>query len=778
MFIEFLGRALGSAGPIHVGRFFMKIGLFRLMLTAWFICLAALAGGPPGDEAAETEKRPADAEKQEATSREEAERLIQERVQVIGSSEKVYRTPGSAHYISKEELEKQDYSDIHRILRQVPGVNIQEEDGYGLRPNIGLRGTGVERSQKITLMEDGVLIAPAPYTAPSAYYFPTAGRMESVEVLKGTSSVKQGPYTNGGSLNMISTSVPGSFRADLNAAGGSHNTKRAHASVGDAYERFGWVAETYQLDTDGFKELDNGGDTGVELKDYMAKLRFESEPGATAYHSVELKLGQTDQFGNETYLGLTEADFNDTPYRRYAASQEDFIDTDHEQYQLRYFFKPNENFDVAATVYRNDYFRNWHKVEKVRGVGAASVLANPGQYETELAILRGDIDSAPGDLTIRNNRRNYYSQGLQATATYQWSTGATAHQLELGARFHEDEEDRFQNEEGFQMLDGVMVLNEIGAPGSQTNRVSSAEARSFFLTDRISLGRWTLTPGVRVESIDYVREDYSTSNPDRSAGPSRVRENSIDAFLPGMGANLQINSQDQAFVGLHKGFSPPGPGSDADTREEESRNFELGYRRIQDGFRFEAIGFFNDYDNLLGTETVVGGGTSAGEVFNGGEVDVWGLEVLAAGELSRRSGLSLPVRLAYTYTDSEFKTSFETGFADWGPAVTAGDELPYLPKHQLSAALGVGVGRWSFDLSGNYVDEMRTNAGQGAVPEGEGTDARLVLDLSAEAILFREYKAFAQVRNLADETYIVSRRPYGVRPGLERTLLFGVSAKF
>ena len=84
-------------------------------------------------------------------------------ITIIGDKE----LPGSADTVSSEDLEKFETIDVHKALAMVPGINIRPEEGYGLRPNISIRGTYPDRSGKVTLMEDGILIAPAPYAASS-----------------------------------------------------------------------------------------------------------------------------------------------------------------------------------------------------------------------------------------------------------------------------------------------------------------------------------------------------------------------------------------------------------------------------------------------------------------------------------------------------------------------------------------------------------------------------------------------------------------------------------
>jgi Fe(3+) dicitrate transport protein len=693
-------------------------------------------------------------------------------ITIIGRQSDASDVPGSAHVIDAESLEVFNDTDILRVLRAVPGVYLQEEEGFGLRPNIGIRGSGLDRSARIALLEDGVLIAPAPYSAPSAYYFPTQRRMSSLEVLKGPASVVVGPRTTGGALNMISTPIPEDFGANVDLRVGEHNSLDVHAHVGNGGKRFSWLLETVQGQSDGFMDVASpiDGDTGFDIEDYVAKMRIESDPSADVYQSLGLKVGYTDQVSDQTYLGVTDADFATDPLTRYAATEGDIFKSEHEQYQVDYVVDPGDNWRVLATAYRNDFQRNWYKLQSVNGVGLNSVLTDPETYAAELSWLKGT--TSPDDaITKRANNRSYYSQGIQAEIQWDFGFGETEVALNAGLRLHEDEEDRFQHQNDYRMEDGLLVLTTAGAGGSQTNRVSDASGKAYFVNAEIRSGRWILTPGVRFEDVELRRLDYSTADPGREQGPSRVRRNSVSTTIPGIGALYRINSDWRLLAGVHKGYNPPGPGSSAE--EESSLNIETGVRYDSGALRFEGIYFLNDYDNLVGTVTEsTGGGGEIGDQYDGGEVKVAGFE-LSGGYEWTVGDVSLPLSVEYTWTtEAEFKSAFESGFDPWGD-VQVGDELPYIPEHQLRASTGLESDRWRFNVSANYMGQLRTVAGQGAFDPAESIDSRVVWDVLANWRFTDRMSAYLKVDNLLDETYVASRRPAGVRPGLPRTAYLG-----
>ncbi len=709
-----------------------------------------------------------------------------EEITVFGSAGGLHDVPGAITYIDAEDLEKQSYTDILRTLRRVPGVNIQEEDGYGLRPNIGLRGSGSDRSARITVMEDGVPIAPAPYAAPEAYYFPYAGRINAIEITKGTGVVKYGPRTTGGAVNLYSTPIPEEWSARAEFLYGSNDGRRLHAWAGGRGDAgpvdAGIMIETFQYNTDGFKRIDRfsgqgGGDTGFDISDYVVKAGLYTKDGAAIPQSLELKYQRSDELSNETYLGLTRADFAAAPTRRYNGSQEDQFDGEHETFQASYFaeFTPDLTLDVIA--YRTEFQRDWFKLERVLGVSTSSILADPAAFAAEFQnILAAPGFVGPDDaLALRHNARDYYANGVQGILTYTTRTGNIDHSLEASLRWHEDEVDRFQNFENFRADNGALIRTSIGAPGSDSNRIETGEAYAVFLQDNIDWGRLHATLGVRIESIDLRRRDFGKNDPTRTGANLSTRENELTAVSPAFGVVYDVTDRLSILGGVYRGFAPPSPGN-AQSSEEEATNWEAGFRWADSGASIEAIGFFNDYQNLLGTCTAsTGGNCTIGDQFDGGAVDVYGLEFVAAADVAAwiDAPIALPISAVYTLTQSEFKSSFDSNFDPWGD-VAVGDELPYVADNQLFLTAGAEAERWGGEIAMLYQSERRTVAGQGAIVADERLDPHMVFDFSGYVELFDGVKIRGKLENMFNEVYVAADRPAGLRPGLPRTFWVGV----
>lgn len=701
---------------------------------------------------------------------------------LTGGSNLIKDIPGAAHYIGPKELEKFNYSDINRILRNIPGINLQEEEGFGLRPNIGMRGTGVERSSKITLMEDGILSAPAPYVAPAAYYFPTVGRMEGVEVRKGSSQIKYGPYTTGGAINFISTSIPRDFSAKVNILGGNYGRRTAHAAVGQSFRYGGFLLESYQNTSTGFKDLDNGGPTGFYNQDYLAKVRVNSPQGAKIFQSLTFKAGQAIGNAEETYLGLTDKDFNQTPNRRYAASQLDNIKTDQSQLSFKYNIIPAKHLDVSITGYRNSVKRNWYKLDKVKydvgsKVAIADVLDEPDLYQNEYALLTGVTGPNDDALFMKNNNRKYAARGIQSVVGLNFDLGLIKHDIEIGFRYHQDEEDRYQWEDAYTIKNGVMGLTQAGTPGTESNRISNATASAAYLQYSFKYGdNFHVQPGLRYERIDLARKDFGKNDAGRTGDALKETSNNVDIWIPGIGLAYNFNPDVQTFLGVHRGFTPPGARED--TKPEKSINYELGTRINRPHLNTQAVLFFNDYQNLLGSDLAAAGGGGTGDQFNAGEAQIYGAEAEISYyfELDGSGNVGIPVMLTYTYTDGKFKSSFNADNEDWG-IVQKDDHLPYLSNHQLAVSIGIEHKRFNVNVSSKYLSDMRTIPGQGDIPEITRINSNFIVDFSANVKISREVTVFYSINNLTNEVYAVARRPAGLRPALPRTFQAGVKVK-
>ena len=703
------------------------------------------------------------------------EEVTVESVTIIGSKDDLKDLPGSGAVISNEDLQKAMDTDIQKILTAVPGVYMRTEEGYGLRPNISIRGTAIERSAKVTIMEDGVLVAPSPYTSSSAYYFPTTGRIYSVEVLKGPAVVSQGPQTIGGAVNLISTPIPevnsGKFVQEI----GENNMARTHAYYGVNQGNFGALVEVHEHSSDGFDSIANvGGDTGFDKSDLMIKARYSA-----GNHSLTFKRVDIDENSDQSYVGLSQASFNANPRMRYGATAYDEMMNDGEQTSFTYV-GDFDNLDVVFTSWQNDYHRDWFKVSDFNNLKAHDEdddinelisNANNGSANAQ-AILDGEL---PVQIEYKHNNRYYTNEGYQFTV----STQVGIHALTVGYRDMEDSESRVQaHEYADQAADGSLsaLYGYVGLSGSN-NRLRESSATSYYLEDTMDFGKLAISLGYRSEDYEQRHRRWSDkAGPNLTevrTGPADVRDTMAynDHTTSSIAATYDLSATTTLVAGFYEGMTPMF-GADP----EEADNMELGVRYSEGTTNVEAFYFASDYSRLAAECTLVSGAACDADesaIFSGGEAEVTGLE-LNGSMIVEGDGVSYPISISWTSTDATFKNSSDS---DYFGKVAAGDDLPYIPSKQFSIVAGF------VSDSGLRGSARLVNVGSSCSLAACGVynkiDSHSYLDLSLRKALNDSMDVYLIVENTTNREDLISRAPSeGARSQKPRTMKVGFSYNF
>ena len=682
-----------------------------------------------------------------------------EQIKIIGSKTEARNVAGSSAVIDEEQMRIEVPSDINQLMKTIPGVYVREEDGQGLRPNIGIRAATAGRVSKVTLLEDGVLMAPAPYSNPAAYYFPTTLRMSSVEVLKGAPLLRYGPQTTGGVLNLVSTPIPENFGGQVLTEFGENSSRDIHAHVGGTEGQWGFLLETVQRSSNGFKEIDRSGrDAGFDIEDYVAKLQWTGER-----QSLLAKVQYSEETSNETYAGLTDEDFAENPNRRYGISEIDQMNNHHDSVSLNYSLELTDSVDLNVLGYKNHFKRNWFKAGVANSLIAA---ANAGDEDAQ-AVLDGERDYQ--DITWTNGNRSYDSYGVEINTGIELAS----HFIEVGVRDHTDEMDRYQLKEVYDQINGSLVFDSFILPTGGDNRLERADAISFWITDQ-----WQATDDLMVnlalrhEDVESSRRQFAT--PDRSELDS-TRSNDSDEWLPGVSFTYDVNDNWQVLAGAHKGFSPLGGGAKDFQEPETNNNYEAGVRFNQGSFFAEAIGFYSDFSDTTQQCSIANpcdNGSESGSYVLG-ESTVAGLELQASNTFELGQFL-MPVDLAYTYTKGEIsQDNAVTGLMD-------GDELNDIPQNTFSVRVALDNNKgWVNYVVGKYIDEMCVSVGCNRDNSRfNKTESLFVTDFVSRYEVDNNMAVYFKVENLFDQQKIVARSPHGARPNKPQTASLGVEYTF
>jgi Fe(3+) dicitrate transport protein len=703
---------------------------------------------------------------------------------VIGSKENLERLPGSGAYIAGQELRETGNLTLGRVTARVPGVYVREEDGYGNFINLSIRGVDGTRSRKITLMEDGILTAPSPYAAPDAYYSPKLGRMSGLEILKGSSQIAYGPHTTGGVANFLSTPVPSERAFYSRTTVGTDATFFNHTTFGetiatDSAGNFGYLVELHGQTTDGFRKIDGTSrDSGFDLVEPMVKLFWE--PGTSLAQRFEFKVGYTDFDANESYSGLTVADLRANPDRRYAGSQFDRMESEHWRTYLKYIVQPSSAVRIESALYYTSFERTWDKLDALSGTtrtNVAEALLDP----SALLVLQG---LGPGNVITRAAYRDHDARGWQTRANFAFETGEIDHAFSVGLRFHEDR------------VAGTNLATTYASDGTGgfgpgvAGTVASAGSSKVFATalhaeNAMTLGRLTVTPGVRHEWLDWTNV---------TGGGSRATGNE-EFTTAGLGLSFAANEQNTVFGGIYRGVSIPNPGGYRNNTEEEtSLGLELGLRHRREHLRGELVAFHSTFEDLIAPQVGIGGGGLLPST-NGGGAEVYGLESLLEYDLGRASGWAygLPVYFSATWTSAEFTdlngTRLGNGAGVFAGAVD-GNEIPYVPEWKLATGAALVAERWTARVDLSYVSSTwgsgyngnpRLNAddtpANASAVDGR-VDSLFIVDITGHYDLTKNVRLVGGVQNLFDERAIISRVPLGPRANAPRFVFAGAEVRF
>ena len=568
----------------------------------------------------------------------------------------VNRVPATVNIIDQVQLERQGAVNAREAIRYEPGISVLNQPNRSGQGNYVIRGIGGNR---VLVLQDGLRTQDFPGSNLGAgtysRTFADLDAVKRIEIVRGPASALYGSDAIGGVVNYI---------------------------LKDPRDLLGPDKDTYIAGRIGYNGSNQSLNTTVT--------------GAARAGKTELMLVYTNRSGQETQLNgnrqpnpqvmesntlLARAVINATDHdviRLTAQAQSNYVKTElqNEQVNTRPAgFTPGSNVIAARgrdTAQVMSFVADWTHdapvgfIDNIRVRLSASGAKRREQTDLFRAAYSGAV--AP---TVPNRQRlsdfqfnqDLYIADIQAGTTREWFGAQNA--LTYGVTAEVTQSTRPRERVEYNLATGVPAYTIGGETFPNKNFPDTTTTQiGTYVQDIISMGRWEVTPAVRLDFYNLEPHPDAWSN--RSSGGLQVSRLTDVAVSPKLGALYRITDAVSVYGQYAHGFRAPpydstnfgftNPQSgyailpNANLKSESSDGVEFGFRGQHGKVNWGIAAFYNYYNDFIDTKVV--GQTGALTLFqylNLSRVQIWGVEARGDWQFAREWS----VRGAAYWADSQ-----------------------------------------------------------------------------------------------------------------------------
>ncbi|WP_049104970.1 TonB-dependent siderophore receptor, partial [Klebsiella michiganensis] len=381
----------------------------------------------------------------------------------------VFEHAGARDVIRREDFAKTGAATMREVLNRIPGVNAPENTGTGshdLAMNFGIRGLNPRLASRSTVLMDGIPVPFAPYGQPQLSLAPVSlGNMDAIDVVRGGGAVRYGPQSVGGVVNFVTRAIPedfgiqGGIEGQLSPTSSQNNPKETHnlAIGGTADNGFG-SALLYS----GTRGSDWREHSATRIDDVMLKSKYAPNEVHTFNSLLQYYDGEADMPG-----GLSRADYNadrwqsTRPYDRFWGRRQ--------LASLGYQYQPDAQHKFNIQGFYTHTLRSGYLEQGKR---------------------------------ITLSPREYWVRGIEPRYSQSFMIGPSAHEVGVGYRYVNES----THEMRYYTATTSGELPSTASPYDRDTR-SGTEAHAWYIDDRVDIGNWTITPGMRFEHIESYQDN-------------------------------------------------------------------------------------------------------------------------------------------------------------------------------------------------------------------------------------------------------------------------------